>query len=65
MRSDGRPIDVEYLRSQSWQSQLGPLVLAAALPLVKFILIGLLDWYADRVTDALARDGMIERRKSR
>jgi hypothetical protein len=63
VRADGRLIEEGERGRETWQGQLGPQIVAAVWPLLKYILIMLVDWYADRVTADLARQGLIERRK--
>jgi hypothetical protein len=55
--------DVAGIPVQTWAGQIGPLVLAAIIPLLRYILVGLLDWYARRVMDDLAQHGLVERRR--
>lgn len=63
MRADGREVGPDENGPATWQAQLGPQIVAVVWPLLKYILIMLIDWYADRVTADLARQGIIERRR--
>lgn len=63
LRADGRIVEPDDGKQSTWQAQLGPQIVAVLWPLLRYFLVMLVDWYADRVTAELAKQGLIERRK--
>lgn len=63
---DGQPNWSVNTDDMWWRSLIGPLIVSVVIPLAKYIVAQLAEWYARRVTGRLYRAGLMrDRRGSR